>query len=249
MRRVIVISGAGTGVESGIRTFRTDESSGKAMWEEYDIDEVCNIQAFNSEFYQKTHDFYNKRRVELKGVEPNLFHLRVAEWYARYPGQVHNITTNVDDLLERAGVPDSTILHVHGYLPEVITQDQEGAPKLIKNVGYAEIDTRDYHWCKPNVVFFGEMAPNYSEMYNILDNLTANDMVIVVGCSNTVINFNWELFPAVRRGTKMLVVNPATPYHEVESYQENGALVYRAGAVETFGNKNFINTVEKFLEG
>lgn len=249
MRRLVVISGAGLSVESGVRAFRTDTNSGKAMWDEYDLEEVCNIHAFRGNFYHKTHSFYNKRRVELGTVEPNLAHLRIGEWYERFPGQVLNLTTNVDDLLERSGILEQSIVHVHGYLPEIVVDTGAGSAKKIINVGYNEINPYDYEWCKPNVVFFGEMAPKYTEMYSILDTLTANDMVIVVGCSNTVINFNWELFPAVRRGTKMVVVNPATPYHEMEIYQDNGVLVYRAGAVETFGNKNFINMVEKFLEG
>lgn len=249
MRRLIVISGAGLSVESGVRAFRTDTNSGKAMWDEYDLEEVCNIHAFRGNFYHKTHAFYNKRRVELGTVEPNLAHCRIAEWYKRFPGQVLNITTNVDDLLERAGVLESGIVHVHGYLPEILVKDAFTQQITTENVGYSEINPDDYDWCKPNVVFFGEMAPKYMDMYNILDTLTTQDMVIVVGCSNQVINFNWELFPAVARGTKMLVVNPATPYHEMEIYQDNGVLVYRAGAVETFGNINFINMVEKFLEG
>jgi len=249
MRRLVIISGAGLSVESGVRAFRTDTDSGKSLWDEYDLEEVCNIHAFRGEFYHKTHDFYNKRRVELGSVEPNLAHLRIGEWYKRFPGQVINLTTNVDDLLERAGVLEPSIIHVHGYLPEIVVETEAGSAKRVINVGYREINPDDYGWCKPNVVFFGEMAPKYTEMYNILDTLTANDMVIVVGCSNTVINFNWELFPAVRRGTKMVVVNPATPYHEMEIYQDNGVLVYRAGAVETFSNINFINMVEKFLEG
>ncbi|QYC51540.1 putative NAD-dependent protein deacetylase, SIR2 family [Erwinia phage KEY] len=249
MRRLIVISGAGLSVESGVRAFRADTASGKAMWDEYDLEEVCNIHAFRGNFYHKTHMFYNKRRVELGTVEPNLAHMRIAEWYKRFPGQVANLTTNVDDLLERAGVLEPSIIHLHGYLPEIVIETEAGSPKEIVNVGYTEIDPDDYGWCKPNVVFFGEMAPKYMDMYNLLDTLTANDMVIVVGCSNQVINFNWELFPKVRRGTKMVVVNPAVPYHEMEIYQDNGILVYRAGAVETFGNKHFINMVEKFLEG
>lgn len=113
MRRLIIISGAGLSVESGVRAFRTDTASGKALWDDYDLEEVCNIHAFRGNFYHKTHMFYNKRREELKTVEPNLAHLRIGEWYKQYPGQVVNLTTNVDDLIERAGVPHSDILHIH----------------------------------------------------------------------------------------------------------------------------------------
>lgn len=249
MRRLIVISGAGLSVESGVRAFRTDTDSGKAMWDEYDLEEVCNIHAFRGNFYHKTHDFYNKRRVELGTVEPNPAHCKIAEWYKRFPGQVLNITTNVDDLLERAGVLEPSILHVHGYLPEVVVETEVGSAKEIINVGYNAINPDDYGWCKPNVVFFGEMAPKYADMYSILNGLTVQDMVVVVGCSNQVINFNWELFPAVARGTKMVVVNPEVNYLEQEGYESRGVLVYRAGAVEVFTDADFISLVEKHLNG
>lgn len=247
MRRLIVISGAGLSVESGIRAFRTDTDSGKALWDEYDLEEVCNIHAFNGNFYYKTHEFYNKRRKELETVEPNLAHMRIAEWYKRYKGQVLNITTNVDDLLERSGA--SEVLHVHGFLPEIRVKDAFTQLETIKNIGYETIDPEDFDWVKPNVVFFGEVAPHYKDMYAILDTLTSQDMVAVVGCSNQVINFNWELFPMLNIGVKMVVVNPAINYLEQELYEERGVLVYRAEAVETFSNPNFIRVIEKHLEG
>lgn len=47
-RRVIFVSGAGLSADSGIRTFRTDTDSGRALWEEYDLEEVCDIGAFQA---------------------------------------------------------------------------------------------------------------------------------------------------------------------------------------------------------
>lgn len=249
MRRLIIISGAGFSAESGVRTFRTDTESGKALWDEYDLEEVCNIHAFRGNFYHKTHMFYNKRRAELPTVHPNAAHLRVAEWYKRYPGQVVNMTTNVDDLLERAGVPRGDTLYIHGYLKEIRYKMHEDSIEELVDVGYAQIDPDIFYWCKPNVVFFGENAPAYISMYDTLESLTKEDMVIVVGCSNTVINFNWELFPAVRLGVKVLVVNPGINYLEQEQYDIHGVLQFRCGAVEAFNNKNFIKIVEDHLEG
>lgn len=249
MRRLIVISGAGFSAESGVRTFRTDTESGKALWDEYDLEEVCNIHAFRGNFYHKTHMFYNKRRAELQTVHPNAAHLRVAEWYKRYPGQVVNMTTNVDDLLERAGVPKEDTLYIHGYLKEILVKDAFTQKVEVVDIGYDQIDPDDYDWCKPNVIFFGENAPAYGPMDDILESLTNQDLVIVVGCSNTVINFNWELFPAVRKGTKVLVVNPDINYLEQEQYEIHGVLQFRCGAVEAFSNKNFIKIVEGHLEG
>ena len=249
MRRLSIVSGAGLSVDSGIRAFRTDTANGKAMWDEYDLEEVCDIHAFRGQFYWKTHEFYNKRRQELRTVEPNIAHLRIGEWFQRYPEAVLNITTNVDDLLERAGVPKSEVLHVHGYLPEVRIKELPDRKEYILDVGYTAIDPDEFYWAKPNVVFFGEAAPEYALMHATFDSLTANDMVIVVGCSNQVINFNWELFPALARGTKMMVVNPTINYLEQSLYEERGVTVWRAGAAEVFGNKHFIGQVEAFMEG
>ena len=267
MRRLIIVSGAGISVDSGVQAFRTDTASGKPLWEEYDLEEVCNLQAFQNgfrcytgesgvwgtdedgkDFYTKTHEFYNMRRQEMQNVEPNIAHLRIAEWFQRYgAGAVKNFTTNVDDLLERAGIPREEILHVHGYLKEVIYR--RGREQVIEDVGYTAIAPEDYEWVKPNVVFFGETAPWYMGQINLFDTLTSNDMVIVVGCSNQVINFNWEVFPAVSRGTKMMVVNPQVRYDEQLEYEKRGVTVWRAGAAEVFGNKHFIGQVEAFMEG
>lgn len=248
MRRLIFVTGAGLSADSGIPTFRTNDA-GKAMWDEYDINEVCDIHAFNGNFYWKTHEFYNKRRQDLASVEPNIAHFRIAEWFTRYPDVVLNVTTNVDDLLERAGIPQAEVLHVHGYLPEIKYRKKGDDSTYVKNVGYNSIDPDQYHWAKPNVVFFGEAAPEYAMMHYVFDSLTANDMVIVVGASNQVINFNWELFPAAARGTKMMVVNPNINYLEQSLYEERGVTVWRAGAAEVFGNKHFIGQVEAFMEG
>lgn len=262
-RRVIFITGAGLSVDSGIPAFRTDTSSGEALWSSYNLSEVCDIFNFRDGYqqeqgildpmggldaegynlYRKTHDFYNKRRVELEKVDPNPAHLQIGEWFEKYGAErIINITTNVDDLLERAGIDREEILHVHGFLPEVVVDN-----KIIKDVGYAAIDVDDYKYVKPNVVFFGENAPLYTDMYHKLDQLTSQDMVIVVGCSNQVINFNWELFPALNIGVKMVVVNPGLNFVEQTLYEERGVLVYREKAGTVFSDEGFIKMVEDHL--
>lgn len=275
MRRLIFITGAGLSVDSGIRAFRTDTASGKSMWDEFDIDEVCCLPNFDAGFrrycgqiepeyyspnfpgvdedgndlYRKTHDFYNMRRQELATVEPNIAHLRIAEWHSRYSGQVLNLTTNVDDLLERAGIPRDDVEHLHGFLREIVTVGAKRSHRIITDIGYTAVDVEKFEWVKPNVTFFHEVAPWYQGQINTLDTLTANDMVVVVGCSGAVINFNWELFPHVSRGTKMIVVNPQINYFEQEQYEKRGVTTYRAGAADVFSSKEFIKQVEAFMEG
>ncbi len=269
-RRLIVVSGAGLSADSGVRTFRTDTESGRPLWDEYDLAEVCDIGAFQAgyrrrtspdvpvvggidedgmDLYQKTNEFYNKRRVELETVNPNGAHLQIAKWFKEFPDRVLNLTTNVDDLLERAGVERETILHVHGYLPEILYRMHPGDYPTLVDIGYAAVSVDDYNWVKPNVVFFGEAAPLYNDMDDLFNSLTSQDMVIVVGCSNQVINFNYELFPALHFGTKMVVVNPGLSYLDTELYNDRGVLTYRAGAEEAFTNQHFVKMVEDHLNG
>lgn len=248
MGKLLTISGAGTGVDSGIKTFRTDTVSGKAMWDEHDIERVCNYQSFVNDpsCYQETHEFYNKRRQELVTVSPNTFHKAVSGLYSKYgKDKVLNITTNVDDLLERAGIPHEDILHVHGYLPEVVYKLEES--KRILDVGYSPVNLDLFDWVKPNVVFFGEAAPLYGKMYDTIDLLGKGDVVVVVGCSNLVINFNWDLFPILSRGIKMIVVNPDIKHHEEAIYSERGVITYRKGSSEVWGDPDFITLIESYL--
>lgn len=248
LAKLIVVSGAGLSVGSGIRAFRTDTDSGKAMWDEYDLEEVCNIQAFRGNFYHKTHTFYNKRREELGTVAPNIAHLRIAEWFQRYPGKVKNVTTNVDDLLERAGIPEEEIVHVHGRLTHLRFIQREGDSEQCANIGYNQIDPDEYFWCKPDVVFFGEMAPKYQDMYNVFDDIMPDDVIVLVGCSNQVINFIWDLMPAVNRGTKLIVVNPQIDMSERYQMEANNITYFRTTADDAFTNPEFLALVEGVLE-
>lgn len=270
MKRLIVVSGAGLSVESGIRAFRTDTASGRSMWDEYDIEEVCDLGNFQNGFrylkngdchfgatdedgldlYTKTHNFYNMRRQELGTVEPNDAHKVIGDFYHRFPEQVVNFTTNVDDLLERTGIPREEILHVHGYLPEIrYKREKFGDEEVIVNIGYTAFNHEDFYWAKPNVVFFGESAPFYRGEIDLFDTLGKDDLVIVVGCSNQVINFNWELFPALSRGAKMVVINPDMNYLHEELYKERGVITYRTGAVAAFTDPHLQDFIEKHLEG
>lgn len=179
--KLVICSGAGLSAESGIPTFRT--SGG--LWHSHSIDEVCNLKTFYPN-YDKVHDFYNKRRVELKNVQPNLAHHKIAELSKRY--EVHNLTTNVDDLLERAGAEN--IVHMHGLITEVV-QNYDSDHETIIDIGHNELNYLDvsHYPLKPNVVFFNEYAPKYQDFSNIMADVAQTDIVIIVGSSENVFLF------------------------------------------------------------
>ena len=187
MAKVIVLSGAGLSAESGISTFR--DSGG--LWEQYDVSVVCNFDSLEKN-EALTLEFYDKRRKELADKKPNQAHLEYAKLKKRHPKEVAIITQNVDDLFEKAGLKHDEAIHLHGYLPEVRCRDPRC--EAVYDIGYKSI--YDFHggFCpkcggklRPNIVFFGEMAPLYDRLNKEIQDC---EFVVVVGTSGNVIGVN-----------------------------------------------------------
>lgn len=205
-RRVLFLTGAGLSAESGIATFRDSDDG---LWNNYSIDKVCNISTFHIN-YEDVHKFYSERRVQLGTVKPNAGHNMISELQQKYPDRVMHITSNVDDLAERAG---GYAMHVHGNLTEVVERWGEDDHEVI-DCGYAEYKPKIGCIAKPNVVLFGECfryddskkKPIYDEMYAVIENLGANDMVVVIGSSDTVIP--WSHILSASRCGVTININP-----------------------------------------
>jgi NAD-dependent deacetylase len=191
MSKVVILSGAGISAESGISTFR--DSGG--LWEEYKIEEICTAGCMQTN-RDKTIEFYDKRRLDLKDKKPNHAHLVIKELQARYPNDISIITQNVDDLFEKAGCQD--VMHLHGFLPEIRCQECHS----IYNIGYQKQNEAMSQCSKcqgslrPNIVFFGEMAPKYRDMYQELQDCM---MLVVIGTSGNVIDTDMFLSPYFKK--------------------------------------------------
>src|SRR6218665_3653274 len=109
-KKLVVLTGAGISAESGIKTFRDSDG----LWEGHDVMEVATPEGWHKN-QELVLDFYNKRRQQLKEVNPNLGHIILAELEKDF--DVYVITQNVDDLHERAG--STKVLHLHGELLKV----------------------------------------------------------------------------------------------------------------------------------
>jgi len=183
MDKIVILSGAGLSEQSGISTFRDT----KGLWEEYDIEEICMSGCLNWN-YDETIHFYNLRREDIQDKLPNYAHEKIAKLKKEFPDKIEVITQNVDNLLERAGCPDT--LHLHGFLPELRCMECDD----IVNISYDEQDESNSHCEKcngqmrPNIVFFGEQAPRYEEMYNILERC---GLLIIIGTSGNVLDANY----------------------------------------------------------
>lgn len=174
-KKVVVLTGAGISAESGIKTFR--DSGG--LWEEYDIYEVASPAGWAKNM-ELVLEFYNKRRKQLKEVEPNLAHKALVKLEKKFDVQI--ITQNVDNLHERAG--SKNILHLHGELTKARSTAD---PNLVYEIGYEEIKKGDVcekgSQLRPHIVWFGEPVPLITEAAEIC---TTADIFIVIGTSLVV---------------------------------------------------------------
>ena len=178
--RIVVFTGAGVSADSGIATFRDADG----LWASYRIEDVCTPEALRRDRATVV-EFYNMRRREALGKEPNEGHRAIAsmeEW-----ADVEVVTQNVDNLHERAG--STKIIHLHGELtkvrPENCCNDRDGySEETVFDIGTDAIALGDLApngaQLRPHIVWFGEAVPKIEQA---IDAVEAADILLIVGTS------------------------------------------------------------------
>lgn len=208
IKKLVVLSGAGISVESGIAPFRGIGG----LWNNDELARLATIEAWQSQT-ARVLEFYNQRRSYLQEVEPNSAHLLLAKMERDF--DVVILTQNVDDLHERAG--STNVIHLHGELtkarPEDTYNEADGfCEEEVIDIGYNEIhlgDTGGKHHkqLRPHIVFFGESVPN---IYRAEKEVASADILLVVGTSLLV-------YPAAGlcsyapEGCEVYVIDPKSP--------------------------------------
>jgi NAD-dependent deacetylase len=174
---VVILTGAGISAESGLGTFRDTDG----LWTQVDLSEVATPEGFAAD-PAKVHDFYNQRRANALGAQPNAAHAALARLEAARPGEVLIVTQNVDDLHERAG--SQRVLHMHGQLSRALCAGcghRWDAPRVMSP--RAPCPTCAQPATRPDVVWFGEMPYHMDE---ILAALSAAALFVSIGTSGHV---------------------------------------------------------------
>jgi NAD-dependent deacetylase len=194
MKKLVILTGAGMSVESGINTFRDTDG----LWEGHDVMEIASPEGYlaNPELVL---DFYNKRRKQLLEVSPNKAHFNLARLETSF--NVEIITQNVDDLHERAG--SSKITHLHGELLKArSTIDESDVLDWKKELILGDL-CRKKSQLRPHIVWFGEMVPLLEKAAEITK--TA-DILIIIGTS-------MQVYPAA---SLVNFVKPNTPIYFID---------------------------------
>ena len=232
MAKVIILSGAGISAESGISTFRDEDG----LWENHKIEDICvsGCLDFNRD---NTIKFYDMLRVNLKDKKPNYAHEVVAKLKNKYPDDIAVITQNVDNMFEKANCKD--VLHLHGFLQELRCVKCNN----IVNIGYEE-QFGKYETCpkcsdilRPNIVFFGENAPKYQDMYKEFNDC---EVFVVIGTSGAVIHTDMFLNPQI----KLSILNNLQESQFINDSVYSKVLYKKA----TLAIDEIASDIEKYLE-
>lgn len=170
-KKIVVLTGAGVSAESGIKTFRDSDG----LWEGHNVMDVATPEGWQKN-PNLVLDFYNKRRQELKTVQPNEAHYILAELENDF--DIHIITQNVDNLHEKAG--STNILYLHGELTKVRSE----ANKNFILDWHDDLNLGDFddnnNQLRPHIVWFGEDVPAIEKAVEIV---ASADIVIIIGTS------------------------------------------------------------------
>jgi len=176
-QNIVILTGAGISAESGLGTFRDTDG----LWTQYDLNDVATPEGFarNPDLVQ---DFYNQRRANCRGAQPNAAHEALAQLERLHRGDIMIVTQNVDDLHERAG--SNGVIHMHGQLDRALCgacQHRWPAPQTMATTD--RCPACESQSTRPDVVWFGEM-PYHMEV--ISSALARAELFVSIGTSGNV---------------------------------------------------------------
>lgn len=224
--RTIFFSGAGLSADSGVPTFRGPGG----IYRNRPVEEWLTGENYSREPFRSEIDaWYDARRQHLSRCEPNAAHHGITEYARRHPETIV-ITQNVDDLLERAGLPEDKVIHVHGSIVHLRCRSCGNRIRI----GYHRDPEASCAagGCggilRTDVVLFGEMAPLYREMWQTLAEQGPDDALVVIGTHGSVIGIG----ETARNLPGLRILNNL---HASETIDESAFdVVIRAPAAEAF---------------
>ncbi len=201
--RVLVLTGAGISVASGIAPFRGQGG----LYEGKNPYDLATPEAF-AKHPVTVWNWYLKRIHESKCAQPNAAHSALFELDS-LAQKVTIVTANVDNLHEMAGSP--TVFHLHGKINERICTVCESIQTVDLLTLPEEVDETTLFRCecgglmRPNVVWFGE-HPDEEAVAACAKEMQFCDSVLEIGSSGTVSYGVAER--ASRIGKPVLRINP-----------------------------------------
>lgn len=212
-QRVFVLAGAGMGVASGLKTFRSDGG----YWREMPVTQLATRAGFERD-PKFVWTWYNERFAAQTVAEPNAGHRALAELEQLVP-HLFIATQNVDGLQTRAG--SHQLVTLHGDLQSVSCTGCAYREPLTEPFALDRIAHACGGKLRPNVVWFGEALPEAAWQRAAAES-DAADVTIVAGTSLAV-QPAASLARAGDRNVTAIEINP-------DAAGAANAIVLRSGA-------------------
>ena len=227
-KKLVIFTGAGISTESGIPDF----SSPGGIWDRFDPDDFTIDKFLSSPEARRKQWRMLREGILTDKAIPNAAHDAIAVLDGL--GKLDCvITQNIDNLHQKAGVPDDKVFELHGNMQWAVCLE------CGRRYPFGEIKSRlekgeeipDCEACqgmlKPDIVMFGEQLP-VEVLEEASRRAMASDLFIVIGSTLIVYPAAYMPIYAVKSGAKLVIVNlSSTPMdHQAE-------VVIRAKAGET----------------
>jgi len=232
---LIVTSGAGLGVDSGLPDFRGD----RGFWKAYPMYERLGISFVGAANPVNFRDdpafgwgFYGHRTHLYRSVEPHEGFRILLRWIERFGFDPFVVTSNVDGQFQKAGFSEERILEVHGSIHHLqclspcsgaIWPNREEIPVDLDTMRARSIPRciRCGGTARPNVLMFGDFSwvPDRTSLREerfgeFLDgNLEREAVVVELGAGTaipTIRNMSERL--GRRAGVTVVRINPREPW-------------------------------------
>lgn len=217
-KRIVVLTGAGISVASGLRTYRGPDG----LWNDEEVRRAAMVQTLWAE-PALTWQLFGERRMPVRTAQPNAAHralVRLEESMAA-DQQFLLITQNVDGLHQRAGSKNVLELHGNVTFTRCTNNACDLAPFEDDQDHSAEVPRcpRCGSVLRPDIVMFGEYLPA-DTMRQSIEALRACDLFIAIGTSGVVAPASLFVELAEVAGARTLYMNlepmePRNPaFHE-----------------------------------
>lgn len=204
-RRVVILTGAGVSVGSGLRTYRGPGG----VWDEHDVERLGHAQAL-ADRPADTWKLFGSMREPVRSARPNPAHFALARWEAELTAgqELLLVTQNVDGLHQLAG--SRNVCEIHGNLMYSRCANPNCTIERFRD---EDTHSREVPRCpacgsalRPDVVLFGEELPTLSS-WTAKKALRDCDLFVAIGTSGTVAPASTYVRSAEYAGARTVFIN------------------------------------------
>ena len=178
---IVVLTGAGVSVASGLETYRGEGG----LWEASGINPAATKEGFEASPWSSW-QFFLPMLERIVACKPNPAHLALAHWQEKHRGEFTLVTQNVDGLHTDAG--SQGVLELHGNLKRRRCSNADCPTKPFEDIRIPEtlpLCAACGEPMRPDIVLFGE-AVDLEASHFSKRALRSVQLFVSIGTSGTV---------------------------------------------------------------